>query len=720
MKRNNNLLLIKAVLKIALSYLIVGALWILFSDRIALYLVQGNIELLNSWQNIKGLFFIVVTSIFLFFFTKKYLNDIYEKTERLSEASERYSTLIKQSSEGIYRFEIRKPVPIYLPVEQQIKLFYEHSYLAECNEATAKMYGYSNPSQLIGSKLEDLLIPTIPENIEYLKKFILSNYRLADFESQEEDRYGNKKYFLNNLLGIVENGNIVRTWGAQRDITRQKEAEEALKASEDLYRTVVKSLDEGLLITDIEDRILFANQRMSEMTGYTIDEIVGQLGYEILCEPKDRDIILSKNKLRLTDKADTYEIMMHRKDGTKFWVNINGAPYKNSKGEIIGTVGAINNITSAKLAQRMLKESEKKYRSVVEQVREVIFQTDDEGKIIFLNPFWSEMTGYTINSSIGKHFTEFIHPDDRKRVLNELISVIYKKIEFSRHQARCVTSEGGIRWIEINVRLMFNQNQIIIGTSGTLNDVHERKLAEEELIKAKEKAEESDSLKSVFLAQVSHEIRTPLNIILSYNSLIQDEVRKRLGNILGSEFQTIENGGKRLMRTMDLILNMSMIQSGKYEVKLEKVDLDLLLKRVIGEFNSLAREKKLKLHLINNSANSNIFADEYTITQAFQNVIDNAIKYTDSGKVEVIIYENGCGALLVDIADTGIGISNEYMPKLFTPFTQEEIGYSRKFEGNGLGLALTRKYFELNNADIKVKSKKGEGTTFTVSLKSFK
>jgi signal transduction histidine kinase len=267
---------------------------------------------------------------------------------------------------------------------------------------------------------------------------------------------------------------------------------------------------------------------------------------------------------------------------------------------------------------------------------------------------------------------------------------------------------------------MFNPDNVIIGTSGTISDVHERKLAEEELIKAKEKAEESDRLKSIFLAQVSHEIRTPLNIILSYNSLIQDEVRKKLGYALTSEFQTIENGGKRLMRTMDLILNMSMIQSGNYEVKFEKVDLSLLLQKLIRESNSLAQEKKLKLCFYNNSANSKIFADEYTITQAFQNIIDNAIKYTNSGKVEITIYENGGESLLVDITDTGIGISNEYMPKLYTPFSQEEIGYSRKFEGNGLGLALTRKYFELNKADINVKSKKGEGTTFTISLKLFK
>jgi PAS domain S-box-containing protein len=717
---NNKLLLYKAVLKITLAYLVMGSLWILFSDKAAFYIVHGNIEMLTSWQSIKGLFFIAVTSVILFFFTRKYLNDIYEKTKKLTEASERYSTLIKQSSEGIFRFEIRKPISISLPIEKQIKLFYEKSYLAECNEAMANMYGYSDPSQLIGAKLNDLLIPIIPENTEYLKNFFLNNYRIVGLESHEKDKDGNKKYFLNNLLGIIESGNLVRVWGAQRNITKLKEAEEALKVSEDLYRTVVKSLDEGLLITDIEDHILFANQRMSEMTGYKIEEMVGQFGYEILLEPADRDRILAKNKIRLTDKSDTYEIIMHRKDGTKFWVSINGAPYRNSRGEIIGTVGAINDITSSKQAQRMLKESEEKYRLVVERVREVIYKTDDEGKFIFLNPYWSEMTGYDLKSSVGKHFTEFIHPDDRRRTMNEFISIIYKKVEFARHQVRCITSDGGVRWIEVNARLSFSSDNEITGTSGTISDVHERKLAEEELIKAKEKAEESDRLKSIFLAQVSHEIRTPLNIMLSYNSLIQDEVKKKLGSVLISEFQTIENGGKRLMRTMDLILNMSMLQSGNYQVRLEKIDLDLLLQRLICEFNSNAMEKKLKLLFQNNSFCSKIFADEYTITQAFQNLIDNAIKYTNSGKVEITIYENGGEDLLVNIMDTGIGISQEYMPKLFTPFSQEEIGYSRKFEGNGLGLALTRKYFELNNADIKVKSKKGEGTTFTISLKSFK
>ncbi|MDO8549290.1 MAG: ATP-binding protein, partial [Ignavibacteria bacterium] len=163
----------------------------------------------------------------------------------------------------------------------------------------------------------------------------------------------------------------------------------------------------------------------------------------------------------------------------------------------------------------------------------------------------------------------------------------------------------------------------------------------------------------------------------------------------------------------------SLIQTGNFNINLEKIDLKDLLFKLIYEFNSLAKEKDLQLNFDPGNVESFILGDEYTLAQTFQNLIDNAIKYTEHGKVEVKIYSNGNGKINVDVKDTGIGISQEYMPNLFKPFSQEEDGYSRKFEGNGLGLALTKKYIELNNADIKVNSKKGEGTTFTVILNQF-
>ena len=707
-----------SISKAAVIYFILGIVWIFFSDFILYSIFEKAANDFVLWEISKGIAFIFVTTLIFYFILKSFSNKLKLSNAELKKANNLYKALIEQSTEGVFRFELKTPVSTYLPVNKQIELYYNESVLAECNNALAKMYGYSAAEEMIGATLDDFIPSSIPRSAVYLKAFVESNYKLADLESQEKDKSGNKKYFLNNLLGIIEDGRLTRIWGAQRDITKIKEAEEAKKQSEDLYRTVVESMAEGLLITDIDDKILFANKRMCGITGYQINEIVGKKGYEILLEPADRKLILEKNKLRLLNTADTYEIQMKKKDGSKWWARISGTPYKNSKGDIIGTLGVLNDITEFKLAQKLVRESEDRYRSVVEQVNEVIYQTDSVGKLIFVNNYWTQLTEYKINETIGRTIIDFFDEEDRKKIYKEIISIIFNKKEIATAEAKIKTKSGGLKWVEINAHLTREDNNII-GISGTITYIHERKLAEEELVKAKERAEESDRLKSVFLAQISHEVRTPLNVVLNYNSIVSDLVREKLPGELNSELKAIENGSKRLLRTIDLILNMSLIQTGNYNVHLEKIDLNDLLLRLINEFYSIAKDKHLELKFDSGSIESFILGDEYTLAQTFQNLIDNAIKYTERGRVEVKIYNPGNGKINIDVKDSGIGISEEYIPNLFKPFSQEEEGYSRKFEGNGLGLALTKKYIELNNAEIKVNSKKGEGSTFTVVLNKF-
>ena len=707
-----------SIIKFISVYFSFGILWIIFSDLILFNLPEQSSSDFFQWGVVKGLIFLLVTSAVIFIILKNYSTKLKESNIELKRANSLYKTLIEQSAEGIFRFEFNKPVSTSLSADKQIELSYKEAFLAECNNAMAKMYGYSNAEEMQGTKLDSLLPSSNPKSIEYLNAFIESGYKIVDLESQEKDKFGNKKYFLNNLFGIIEDGKIIRIWGAQRDITKIKEAEEAKRESEELYRTVVESMAEGLLITDMEDRILFANKRMSELSGYKINEMIGKKGYEILLDSKDKNLILDKNKLWLSNNTDTYEIQMRKKDGTKYWARISGTPYKNSRGNIIGTLGVITDIAEFKLAQRLVKESEDRYRQVVEQVNEVIYQTDSVGKLIFVNNYWTQLTGYKINESIGKPVIDFIYSEDQKKISKEIVSIIFNKKESAKSEARITTKGGPLKWMEINAHLTRDDHKIV-GISGTITDIHERKLAEEELVKAKERAEESDRLKSVFLAQVSHEVRTPLNVILNYNSIISELIEEKLPGELDYELKAVEYGGKRLMRTIDLILNMSLIQTGNFNINLEKIDLKDLLFKLIYEFNSLAKEKHLQLNFDPGNVESFILGDEYTLAQTFQNLIDNAIKYTEHGKVEIKIYSNGNGKINVDVKDTGIGISQEYIPNLFKPFSQEEDGYSRKFEGNGLGLALIKKYIELNNADIKVNSKKGEGTTFTVILNQF-
>lgn len=241
----------------------------------------------------------------------------------------------------------------------------------------------------------------------------------------------------------------------------------------------------------------------------------------------------------------------------------------------------------------------------------------------------------------------------------------------------------------------------------------------EELKTAKEKAEKSDRLKTHFLAQMSHEIRTPINTIFSFNALLRDEMQEKLNVDYPEIFEIIERAGKRIMRTIDSILQMSMLQTGNFDINYEKVNVsDDILNKIVKEFERFADEKQLDLEFTNEAEKNIVEADAYMLHQLFGNLIDNAVKYTEKGNVKIRQYENSEGKLCVDITDTGIGISKEYIKNLFSPFSQEETGYTRKFDGNGLGLALVKRYCDLNNADIKVESKKGKGSRFTVEFES--
>jgi signal transduction histidine kinase len=283
-----------------------------------------------------------------------------------------------------------------------------------------------------------------------------------------------------------------------------------------------------------------------------------------------------------------------------------------------------------------------------------------------------------------------------------------------------ITTPDGVEHIlEIIKVPLFHSNGERKGLVVLGRDITERKKAEFELIKAKEEAEKSNKLKSEFLAQMSHEIRSPINIILSFTSLLKEEVKGKLPQEMDICFDSIDSGGKRIIRTIDQILNMSEIQTGSFESTITEIDLIKdILSNCITEFRTPARLKGLELKFKADVESAQIKGDSYSINQIFTNLIDNAIKYTHNGEVEVALSKPDGKSICVDVRDTGIGISEEYLPDLFKPFSQEESGYTRRFEGNGLGLALVKKYVEINNADIIVESTKGRGSMFRVIFRS--
>jgi signal transduction histidine kinase len=214
---------------------------------------------------------------------------------------------------------------------------------------------------------------------------------------------------------------------------------------------------------------------------------------------------------------------------------------------------------------------------------------------------------------------------------------------------------------------------------------------------------------------MSHEIRSPLNAVLNFHYLIKEETKDILNDNLESSFEAIESASHRVVRTIDMILNMSELQLGTYELTLREMNVVESLNKLVKEYGKTAQRKNIDLRTSIELDNPIISTDDYAFNQIFANLIDNAVKYTEKGYININAKGHN-NNIVIEIEDSGTGISEDFLPYLFEPFSQEEQGYSRKFEGSGLGTALIKKYCDIIGADISVRSEKGKGSIFTITL----
>lgn len=347
--------------------------------------------------------------------------------------------------------------------------------------------------------------------------------------------------------------------------------------------------------------------------------------------------------------------------------------------------------------------------SFINNTSDAIVIINRKFEIIRVNKGFVNLFGWTETEVMGETIKNL--PKGLKEKLENVFAGYKDKIiPFGREEK---TKEGKALSISVTATPIKDYEGNVIAIATISRDVSDLVLAEQKMKEAKEKAEKADKMKSEFLAQMSHEIRTPINTILSFTSLLQEELSRNIDSELEDVFKIIGNAGKRIIRTIDLLLNMSELQTGSYHHYPQDILLgEEVLEPLFFEFKPLAEKKNLELNY-HFSGDFKIHIDEYTVSQIFNNLIDNAIKYTEEGNIAIKLYTKE-DKTAVEISDTGIGIKEEYLPDLFLPFSQEEQGYTRRFEGNGLGLALVKKYCELNNAEIYVNSKKQTGTKFTV------
>lgn len=555
----------------------------------------------------------------------------------------------------------------------------------------------------------------------FLVKYVLSPLRLiTDSLNTQNMSVLDKLKSKNNEFGVLSQ--LIIEFYSQKqelltEISERKKAEEFLNQNQELLHTLIDSMPDIVCFKDGNGRWLEANRFDLELFDLTEIDYKGKTDTQLAefsqfhkdaflaCVDSDESAWRSKT-------ISHCEETIKKSNGEILVFDIIKVPLFYSDGKRKGLVVIGRDITQRKNSEKALQESEKKYRKIFENIQDVYYQTDNDGMILEISPSIERYTGFKREDLIGEPITMiYYNPDDRKK----LLSFLDKLGELIDYEVTLKTFSGFPLYMSVNSHNIFNFEGKKIGVEGSIRDATERKIAERELLKAKEKAEESEKLKSEFLAQMSHEIRTPINAILSFSSLIRDEMEDKVEEDLKTAFSIIKRAGRRIIRTIDLILNMSEIQTGTYDAHFKLIDIfDDVITKNYDEFKHYANEKNIDLRVHKLTTQSYVVVDEYTVNQIINNLIDNAIKYTITGSVDIYLKVDDRKRLCVEIIDTGIGISKQYFPNLFTPFSQEEQGYTRKYEGNGLGLALVKSYCTLNGAEIEVDSEKGKGTTFRI------
>jgi len=518
-----------------------------------------------------------------------------------------------------------------------------------------------------------------------------------------------------------------------RDITRYKVLERKIASEEKNFRTIFNSAPVGMYIVDETRAIKQINDVALKLLGGERSQIIGNTfgnafscqrsfddergcGYSSCCQYCEfqRAVSLAFEGSAVAG-IECSKTIVHDGKEVLFWFRASASPIEVDGENFV--VVALADITDQKQREISITKTRDFYLRIFESFPAIIWRTNIAGETESINENWQTLTGQSVAQALGSGWLERLHPDDQQKCCN-LNTIVQNENDLAEGEIRILDRNGQYRWLYCVYKLYYNMAGNAEGYIGMGIDISERKLAEEERKRAKDRAEAANMAKSEFLANMSHEIRTPINGIMG---MIELTLLTELNHEQKENLATAKSCARSLLDIINDILDFSKMEAGKLLLQNNSFQPRKLLEEVIKTFSHRIGNKGMGLdYTISSSIPAILVGDSNRLRQVLNNLIDNAVKFTDHGGVVVSIKSseimNDLVELTFTVRDTGIGIAPEEMGKLFKTFSQVDGSSTRRHGGTGLGLVISKQLVEMMGGKMWVESEKNQGSTFGFTL----